>query len=80
MLLYVTNVVVLDPNISLWVGAFVAGAATVIANGIKTLLLNGLSTLPIKDKPVFSNDPRSLPKNSPHCPVWYNWVLHFIGW
>ena len=24
---------------------------------------NGLSTFPIKDKPVFSNGPRSLPRN-----------------
>ena len=37
-------------------------------NGIKTFLANGLSTFPIKDNPVFSNGPKSLPKkNHPDC-------------
>ena len=47
--------------------AFLADAATVNPNGIKTLLANGLSTFPIKSNPVFSNGPESLPKNPPDC-------------
>ena len=47
--------------------AFIADAATVNPNGIKTLLANGLSTFPIKSNPVFSNGPESLPKNPPDC-------------
>ena len=33
------------------------------------LLANGLSKFPIKVKPVFSNGPKSLPKNPPDCPI-----------
>ena len=36
-----TNVVVPDPNIFLGISASVLDAATVIPNGIKTLLVNG---------------------------------------
>ena len=36
---------------------------------------NGLSTFFIKGNPVFSNGPKSLPKNSPDCPILCNWVL-----
>ena len=35
--------------------------------GIKTLLPNDLSTFPVKGNPVFSNGPKSLPKNPPDC-------------
>ena len=42
-----------------------ADAAAVNPNGIKTVLANGSSTFPIKDNPLFSNGPESLPKNSP---------------
>ena len=41
-------------------------------NDIKTLLANGLSTFPIKGNPIFSNGPKSLPKNPPDFPVLYN--------
>ena len=41
-------------------------------NDIKTLLANGLSTCPIEGDPVFSNGPKSLPKNSPDCPILCN--------
>ena len=40
-------------------------AAVVNSNGIKMLLANGLSKFFIKDKPIFSNGPRSLPRNPP---------------
>ena len=35
----------------------------------------GLSTVPIKGSPVFSNGPKSLPKNPPACPMLCNWVF-----
>ena len=44
-------------------------------NDIKTLLANGLSTCPIEGDPVFSNGPKSLPKNSLDCPILCNWVF-----
>ena len=42
-----------------------AAAAAVNPNGIKTLLANGCSTFFIKGKQVFSNGPRSPPRNLP---------------
>ena len=71
----VINVVVPDPNIFLWIAGSVADAAAVHPNGIKTLLANGLSKFPIKDNPVFSNDPKSLTKNTPNYPILNNWVF-----
>ena len=50
----------------------VADAAPVNADDIKTLLANGFSTCPIKGNPVFSNGPKSLPKNPPDCPILCN--------
>ena len=50
----------------------VPDAAAVNPNGIKTLLANGLGTFPIKDNQVFSNGPKSLPKNPPDCPILFN--------
>ena len=41
-------------------------------NSIKTLLANGLRTSSIKGKPVFSNGPKSLPKNLPEWPILFN--------
>ena len=64
-----------DPNIFWWIAASVADAIAVYPNGIKTLLANGLSTFPIKGNPVFSNGPKSLPKNPPDCPILCNWVF-----
>ena len=61
-----------DPNIFLGIAASVADAATVNLNVVKTLLANGLSTFPIKGNPVFSNSPKSLPKNPPDCPILCN--------
>ena len=61
---------ILDPNIFLWISASTVDAAIVYPNGIKTLLANGLSTFPIKGNPVFSNGPKSLPKDPPGCPVY----------
>ena len=43
--------------------ASVADPAAVNPNGIKTILTNALSVFPIKGNPVFSNGPRSLPRN-----------------
>ena len=39
------------------------------------LLANGFSTFSIKGNPVFSNGPKSLPKNPPDCPILCNWVF-----
>ena len=64
-----------DPNIVFWIAASAANAAGVNPNGIKTLLANGLSAFLIKSNSVFSNGPRSLPKNPPDCPILDNWVF-----
>ena len=42
-----------------------AAVAAVNANRIKTLSGNGLITFFISGNPVFSNRPRSVPRNSP---------------
>ena len=62
----IINVVMPYSNIFLWIVLSVADAAAVNSNGIKTLLANGLSTFPIKDKPIFSNGPKSEPENFPN--------------
>ena len=59
----------------LWIAAFVADAAAVNPNGIKTFLANGFSTFLIKGNLVFDNDPKSLPKSPPNCPILCNWVF-----
>ena len=56
------TVILLDPTISLWIGAFIADAAAVNPNEIKTLLASGFSTFFILDNPVFINGPKSLTK------------------
>ena len=61
----IISVVVPDPKIFLCIPASAADAAAVIPNGIKTLLANGLIAFFINGNPVFSNGPRSLPRNSP---------------
>ena len=63
-----------DRNIFLWKAASVDDASAVNPNDIKMLLANALKTLFIKGNPVFSNDPKSLPKN-PDCPILCNWVF-----
>ena len=50
--------------------AFVADAAAVNPKGTKTLLANGLITFFINGNPVFSNVPRSLPRNPPNCTMY----------
>ena len=46
--------------------------AAVNYKGIKALLTNSLSTFPIKSNSVFSNGPKSLPKNPPDCLILCN--------
>ena len=75
--LEIISVVKLDPNTFLWIAASVATAA-VTPNGIKTLSANGLSTFPIKGNPVFSNGPKSLPKNPADSTTLCNWVSNLI--
>ena len=71
----IVNFVVPNWNIYSLIAAFVAAAA-VNPNEIKTLSANSLSTFPIKMNPVFSNSPKSQPKNSPDCPILCNWVFN----
>ena len=73
--LEIINVVVPDPNIFLWIAASIAYAAAVNPNGIKTLLTNGFTRMFIKGKPVFSNGPRSLPRNPPDYVILCNLVF-----
>ena len=72
--LEIINVIVPDSNIFLWIAAFVADAGALNPNVIKTLIASGLSTFSIKDNPVFSNGPKSMPKNFPDCPILCNWT------
>ena len=68
----------LDPNNFLCTSASAADAAAVNPKGIKTLLANGLITFFISGNPVFSNGPRSLPRNPPDCiilDIWVNLLL-----
>ena len=64
-----------DPNIYLWIAAFVVVTAAVNRNSIKTLLANGLSKFPINGNPVSSNGSKSLPENPPDCPILCNWAF-----
>ena len=74
-LLKIINVVLLDPNIFLWIVASVADGAAVNPYGIKKLLASGLSTFLIKGNPFFSNSSKSQPKNLLDCPILCNWVF-----
>ena len=73
--LEIVNAVVPDPNIFLWIAAFVVGAAAVNLNGIKVLLANGLRTFLIKDHPVSSNSLRNLRKNLLDFVALCNWIF-----
>ena len=42
---------------------------------LKGFLANSLSTFPIKSNPVFSNGPKSLPKNPPDCTILCNSIF-----
>ena len=44
-----------------------ADAGAVNPKGIKTLVANDLITFFINGNPIFSNGPRSLPRNPPDC-------------
>ena len=59
-----------------WITASVADAAAVTPSGIKKLLASGLSTFFVKGKSVFSNGPRSLPRNLCDCPILCQWVYN----
>ena len=61
------------PKIFLCIPASAADPAAVNPNGIKTLLANGLITIFINCNPVFSNGPRSLPRNPPHRTILDIW-------
>ena len=63
----IINVLIPEPPIFFSIAAFVAAAAAANPNGIKTLLANGLSTFFIDGNPVFSDGPRSLPRNPSDC-------------
>ena len=56
-----------DPKIFLCIPASAVDVAAVNPRGIKMLLAKGLITLFISGNPVFSNGPRSLPRNPPDC-------------
>ena len=65
----IINIVAAETKIILCVPASAPDAAAVNANDIKVLLVNGFfSAFFIKGKPVFSDGPRSLPRN----PLVYN--------
>ena len=58
-----------DPKIFLCIPASAADAAAINPNVIKTLLANGVITFFINGNPVFSNGPRSLPRNPLDCTI-----------
>ena len=58
-----------------WIAASVVATTAVNPNGIKTLSANGLNAFLIKSNSVFSNGPKSQPKNTPDCPILWNWVF-----
>ena len=61
----IISVVLHNPKIFLCIPASAADAPAVNPNGIKTLMANGLITFFINGNPVFSDGPRSLPRNPP---------------
>ena len=63
------------PKNFFWTALFFADVGGVDPGSIKTFLANGLSTFFIKGEPVFSNGPKSLPKNPTHCTILCNWVF-----
>ena len=59
----------------LWIASSAADAAAINPNGIKTLLANAWSTFFIKDNPVFSKGPKSMPRNPPNYSILCNWAF-----
>ena len=53
-----------------------ADIAAVNPNGNSMFLANGLGTFFFKAKPIFSNGPRSLPRNYLHCTILKGWVFN----
>ena len=66
------------PEMFFQITVSVADASAVNPNGIKTLLADGLSTFSTKGKPVFSNSPKSVPRNRPDCPIFFYLFLNFL--
>ena len=62
-------------KIFLEIAAPVTDTSSVYPDDIKILLCNVWSTFPIKGNPIFINGPKSLPKNSPDCPILCNWAF-----
>ena len=60
----------------LHIPASTADVSTVNPKEIEALLANGVITLFIKGNPVFSNEPRSLPTNTPDCIILDNGVFN----
>ena len=58
----------------LCIPASAADAAAVNPKGIKTPLANGLITLFIRGNPVFSNGPKSLPRDPADCIIFDNLI------
>ena len=63
----IISVAVPEPSIFLCIPVSAVDAVAVNPNGIKTLLANGLTTFFFNGNPVFSNGPRSLPRNPLDC-------------
>ena len=71
----IISVVLPDPKTFLCIPASADDAAAVNPKGIQTLLANGLITFFINGNPVISNGPSNLPRNSPDCIIFDNWLF-----
>ena len=71
----IMSVVVPELKTFLCMPASAADTAAVNPNGTKALLANGLVTFLINGNRVFSNEPRSLPRNPPDYIILGNWVF-----
>ena len=67
-----------DPKTFFWITASVADVAVINPDGTNMLIVNGLSAFPIKDKTVFSNEPRSLSRNPLKCIILDDWVFENV--
>ena len=76
-MIFISVVIFPDLKIFLCIPASAADAAAVNPNKIKTLLANALITFFINGYPVFSNGPRSLPRNPLDCIILDNCGLSF---
>ena len=68
----IISAVVQDPKMFLCIPASAVDAAAVNPKLIKTPLAYGLIVFFINGNPVFSNGPRSLPRNPPDCIILNN--------